>query len=114
MKIRVRIARALLVGPFLFSLWIAPSEANLDGQKLFRGTYPGKPPAYYTCALCHTGKIGKGGDLNPYGQNLGRKPPAPLTVEQLKAAEVLDPDKDGVSSGEEIQKGTHPGIADNK
>ena len=93
---------------------IGTAEANLQSNKLFKETYPGKPPTYYTCALCHTGKIGKGGDLNPYGQSLGRKPSAPLTVEQLKAAEVLDPDKDGVSSGEEIQKGTHPGVADNK
>lgn len=102
----------LLIAGILF--WFHTAEATLQANKLFKETYPGKDAKYYSCTICHTGKIGKKGELNPYGQSLGFKPPAALTVEQLKAAESLDPDGDGVPSGKEIEAGTLPGDAASK
>jgi len=110
MKKRMRLFCGLIIG-LLFCLFAVSAEATFEAFKLFKETYPGKKPTYYTCAVCHTGKIGKKGELNPYGQSLGLVLPAKLTVEQLKAAESLDPDKDGVPSGKEIETGTLPGDA---
>jgi len=90
--------------------WFPTStHATLKGQKLFKETYSGQSPSYYKCSLCHTGGIGKKGELNTYGESLQLSLPEALTVEHLKAAESLDPDGDGASSGQEIQAGTHPG-----
>ena len=93
----------------LVCLFAGSAEATFEGFTLFKKTYPGKDASYYKCSLCHTGSIGKKGELNPYGQSLGLVLPAKLTAEQLKAAESLDPDKDGVPSGKEIEAGTLPG-----
>jgi len=94
---------------WLFLLSGDPSEATLYNNTLFKQTYPGKDAKYYTCILCHTGKIGKKGELNPYGKSLDLVLPEKLTVEKLKAVESLDPDGDGVPSGKEIEAGTLPG-----
>ena len=102
----------LLVGGTALLLLAEGAEANMGAFKLFKETYPGKDPTYYNCAICHNSKIGKKGDLNPYGTSLGLQPPAALTAEQLKAAESLDPDGDGVPSGKEIEAGRHPGVAE--
>ena len=104
-----RVTVAILVLFVSCWLWSGVSEATLQSQQLFKQTYPGKTATYYNCAICHSGKIGKKGELNPYGQSLKLVPPAKLTVEQLKAAESLDPDGDGVPSGKEIEAGTLPG-----
>ena len=109
MKRTLRMGSVVLGASVLGWLWSGISEATLQSQQLFKQTYPGKPATYYTCALCHSGKIGKKGELNPYGQSLGLVPPAKLTTEQLKAAESQDPDGDGVPSGKEIEAGTLPG-----
>ncbi len=90
-------------------LWMSAAEATLQANKLFKETYPGKETAYYKCSICHIGAIGKKGQLNPYGQSLKLQLPAALTAEQLKAAESLDPDGDGVPSGKEIEAGKLPG-----
>jgi len=89
------------------------ADATFQGSKVFKQTYPDQPSPYYSCAICHTSKVGKKGieNLNPYGKSLEWVMPEELTVEQLKAAESLDPDGDGVSSGQEIQSGTLPGDA---
>lgn len=104
----------LLMASLPIFSWIQMAEANLQANKLFKETYPGKDAKYYSCAICHTGKIGKKGELNVYGKSLGLVPPAALTTEQLKAAESLDPDGDGVPSGKEIEAGTLPGDAASK
>lgn len=100
---------AILVAFCAAVTWVGKGEATLQANKLFKETYPGKDAAYYSCAICHNAKIGKKGDLNPYGKSLGVVLPAKLTVEQLKAAESLDPDEDKVPSGKEIEAGTLPG-----
>lgn len=109
MKKNATLFFGMFVGGALLFFWASPTQATLISFKLFKETYPGKDKSYYQCSICHTGKLGKKGELNPYGKSLGLVLPAALTVEQLKAAEGLEPDEDGVSSGEEIKAGTLPG-----
>lgn len=100
---------SVFVGGLLVLSWASPAKASVISFKLFKETYPGKDKSYYQCSICHTGKIGKKGELNPYGKSLGLVLPAQLTAEQLKEAESLDPDEDGIPSGKEIEAGTLPG-----
>ncbi|MBI3616700.1 MAG: hypothetical protein HY210_00520 [Candidatus Omnitrophica bacterium] len=95
----------------LFFLLSNSAQATLKSYKLFKEVYPGKDTAYYSCVICHLGKVGKKGELNPYGQGLGLAEKENLTEEKLKAVENLDPDGDGVPSGKEIEAGTLPGDA---
>lgn len=96
-----------VVGMFFFG--INSAEATLQSFKLFKETYPEKNKDYYSCIICHTGKVGKKDQLNPYGKSLNLVPKEQLTVEKLKAAEALDQDEDGVVSGKEIEFATLPG-----
>lgn len=95
----------------LFFLLSSSAQATLKSHKLFKEVYPGKDTAYYSCIICHLGKVGKKGELNPYGQSLGLAEKENLTEEKLKAVENLDQDGDGVPSGKEIEAGTLPGDA---
>lgn len=97
----------VMFGLFLFLS--KPAQATLKSYQLFKAAYPEKAKDYYSCILCHTGKVGKKGEINVYGKSLGLAEKEELTVEKLKAAEALDPDEDGVLSGKEIEAGTLPG-----
>ncbi|OHE77472.1 MAG: hypothetical protein A3G75_13295 [Verrucomicrobia bacterium RIFCSPLOWO2_12_FULL_64_8] len=84
----------------------------MENGKALKEAYPGKDPKSYGCKACHQNAVGKKGDLNAYGQALqaskGEGNAKKLTVEDLRAVEAQDSDKDGASNGQEWQAGTNP------
>ena len=101
----------LILSVALGSVMVQPAWATIDNLKAYKQAYPEKA-AKTSCKTCHAGPIGKATDLNGYGKAL-QQLPAPanakkLTVEDVKAAEALDPDKDGATTAQELEAGTDP------
>lgn len=84
--------------------------ATIDNLKSYKAAYPEQDPKSVSCKTCHAGAIGKKGDLNAYGQALQQfKAPEPakkLTVDDYRAFEQADLDKDGATNLQELQAGT--------
>lgn len=89
------------------------ASANMKALQAFKKAYPGREPQAYSCQICHLGKIGKGGDLNPYGlsvqQAKGPGHTGELVDEDFRTLEPVDADGDKVSNGDELKAGTNPG-----
>lgn len=84
--------------------------ATIDNVKSYKEAYPGKEPKAYSCKACHEGAIGKKGDLNAYGLALqaskAEQGAKKLTVEDYRAFEAGDADKDGATNLQELDAGT--------
>ncbi len=97
MKIQIA---ALTIGLGIFASSFA--HASMPLMKAFKSAYP-TAKVGVNCKLCHEGAPPR---LNYYGMDLQK---ANL---DFVAIEALDSDGDGVANGEEINKGTSPGVKD--
>ncbi|MCW5935859.1 MAG: hypothetical protein KIT11_00945 [Fimbriimonadaceae bacterium] len=92
----------------------AMAMAFATATKTFNDFYkvdPGSDLGKAKCMVCHVSA--KGGKLNPYGADLkvvvDKAKRKKLLVEDLKAVEKMDSNKDGVNNLDTIKKGKLPG-----
>lgn len=91
----------------------SPAWATMENLKAYKQAYPGKDAKAYTCTICHQGAPVPTGKLTAYGESLIKlkadaSSAKQLTVEDFRAAESGDADKDGTSNGDELKAGTNP------
>jgi hypothetical protein len=94
----------------LMVLGAGTAGATLQNSTAYKKTYPEAKGV--SCKVCHLEAIGKSANLNTYGKALqaftGAGQGKAMTVEDFKAFETDDLDKDGVLNQQEINAGTDP------
>lgn len=99
-----------VVGCAVVVLGASHASATVQNFMAYKQAYPAAKAV--SCKVCHEDAVGKSTNLNTYGKALQAFKEAgkakTLTIEDFKAFESADLDKDGVPNQEEINAGTDP------